>query len=169
MPARRPLATVLSDVLDGLPVAEGPPPEIEVTAERLVETARTLKEHPELAFTLLYCVSGVDRGEAAKTIETVYHVASPTRRELVVLKVKTSRDNPSVPSVTAVWRAADWHERECFDMFGIDFVGHPDLRHLLLPDAALGYLLRKDVPIRTFEEARRREAGTFEEARRRAD
>lgn len=108
---------------------------------RLLEICRYLKETPELAFDYPACVCGVDD---KTTLWTVYHLYSIKENHSVVLKVNVGREQPVVTSVTPVWRGADWHERETFDMYGIRFDGHPNLKRILLPDDWEGYPLRKD-------------------------
>jgi NADH-quinone oxidoreductase subunit C len=77
-------------------------------------------------------------------MEVVYHLFSYRHRHAVVLKVGVARDNPRLATVSTVWRAAIWQEREIFDLLGVDFVGHPDLRRILLPEDWVGHPLRKD-------------------------
>ena len=84
-------------------------------------------------------------GEAKGQLEVVYHLSSLIHEHQLVLKVRTDRNEPApIPSVTRVWKAADWHEREAFDLLGIPFSDHPDLRRILLPDDWEGNPLRKD-------------------------
>jgi NADH-quinone oxidoreductase subunit C len=124
-------------------VAEVPgDPYCVVKPDALVEVCRFLKADPELRFDLCSCVSGVDDG---KELWVVYHLYSIPRNHRAVLKVNAGgRENPAVPSVTGVWKTADWHERETYDMYGIVFEGHPDLRRILLPEDWPGWPLRKD-------------------------
>jgi NADH-quinone oxidoreductase subunit C len=108
---------------------------------KLLEIARFLKEDPETQFDYLFCLSGVDYGDC---LATVYHLESVKFRQAVVLKVKiANRDQPQVPSVCGLWNAAEYHEREVFDLLGIKFTNHPDLRRFFL-DESWGYPLRKD-------------------------
>ena len=107
----------------------------------LVDVGRFLKESPELQFDYLACVSGVDWNDR---LEVVYHLQSLPLGHKLVLKVNADRDAPKVPSLTTVWAGADFQEREAYDMFGIFFEGHPDLRRILLPEDWEGYPLRKD-------------------------
>ena len=95
----------------------------------------------EQGFDLLSCVSGVDWPDK---FQVVYHLESVAKKTMICIKVNTPRENPSVPSVAAIWPTADWHERETFDLFGIQFAGHPDLRRIFMPDDWIGYPLRKD-------------------------
>jgi len=114
---------------------------LRVKPESIVEIARHLKENPAFRFNYLMCISGVDWKDY---LQTVYHLYSIDFRNYVTLKVNVPRDNPKMPSCTSVWRAADWMEREVYDLFGIVFEGHPDLRRILLPEDWEGYPLRKD-------------------------
>ena len=136
-------------------------PWIEVTPEGLVEVCQYLKTEPDLKFEMLNCITAVDWLEtdpkkAAKAsfqphLELVYHLSSISRKHSLVLKIMLPRwknevpdDLPQVPTVSHIWRTADWHEREVYDLSGIDFVGHPDLRRILCPEDWVGYPLRKD-------------------------
>jgi NADH-quinone oxidoreductase subunit C len=114
-----------------------------VAAGRLVEICRFLKGEPELAFDFLEDLTAVDWPKR-EVIEVVYHLLSYRHRHAFVLKVEAARAAPSVPTVEGVWKAANWHEREVYDLFGVDFPGHPDLRRILLPDDWVGHPLRKD-------------------------
>ncbi len=116
--------------------------ELTIPAEKLVEAAKLLKNDTHTKFDYLICLSGVDYGEE---FAAVYHLESTEFRHSIVLKVKTSdRKNPNFDTVCNIWQTAEWHEREIFDLFGIKFNNHPDLRRLLLPDDWEGYPLRKD-------------------------
>lgn len=117
-----------------------------------------LRDNSDLQFDSLMCLSGVDdfNGQKVKdengneimqggTLSVYYHLESTTLRHKLVLKTSTSRDNPEVVSVAEIWNSANWHEREAYDMFGIKFINHPDLRRILMPyDWEFGYPLRKD-------------------------
>jgi NADH-quinone oxidoreductase subunit C len=109
--------------------------------DALVPACRWLKTDPEMQFDLLTCVSGVDD---TKTFWVVYHLTSVPRNHRAVLKVDAGREDPWAPTVSEVWKTADWHERETYDMYGIRFEGHPDLRRILLPEDWPGWPLRKD-------------------------
>ena len=94
----------------------------------------------------------VDRGpEEEPRFEVNYHLFSTKRYHRLRLKVLLEQDDARVPTVVPVWRTANWHERETFDMFGVVFEGHPDLRRILLPDDWQGHALRKDFPLRGYE------------------
>jgi len=112
-----------------------------VPKDLLLRVCQTLRDDPETQFDLLACVSGTDDG---KDLWVVYHLYSIPRNHKAVLKVNVGRENPSAPSLTSLWKAADWHERETYDMYGIVFEGHPDLRRILLPEDWSGWPLRKD-------------------------
>lgn len=94
-------------------------------------------------FDFLECLTGVDFPDIQKIV-VVYHLYSYPKKERVVLKVFLDREDPAMPTLVNVWSAANWHERECFDLLGVLFEGHPDLRRLLLPDDWEGHPLRKD-------------------------
>ena len=114
---------------------------VAVSAGNLVEMARFLRDDPTLAFDFLRIVSGVDRGEH---LSSMYHLYSYTHFHSVTLRVDVPREAPLVPSVAGVWSAAEWHERESFDMVGLEYEGHPNPRRILLPEDWEGYPLRKD-------------------------
>lgn len=133
-------------------------PFIVVPSSEIDKICHFLKENPELYFDSLINLSGVDdfNGEKVKdnsgkeimkggTISVYYHLESIKYRHKILLKISTDRDNPVVVSVTDVWKSADWHEREAYDMLGIKFINHPDLKRILMPyDWDAGCPLRKD-------------------------
>ncbi|HEY0050400.1 MAG TPA: NADH-quinone oxidoreductase subunit C [Pyrinomonadaceae bacterium] len=103
-------------------------------------------------FDLLSDICGADRGaEEDPRFEVNYHLFSTVHHNRLRLKVLLSEDAPNVPTVTSVWRTANWHERETFDMFGVIFDGHPNLERILLPSDFDGHALRKDYPLRGYE------------------
>jgi NADH-quinone oxidoreductase subunit C len=114
-----------------------------VDAARIAEVCGFLKSQPALRFDCLSNLSGVDY-PTQNVIQVVYHLFSYALRHWIVLKVNAVRDDPVVPTVSAVWRAADWQEREVFDLLGVTFTGHPDLRRILMPEDWPGHPLRKD-------------------------
>jgi NADH-quinone oxidoreductase subunit C len=125
---------------------------IVVPREHIVDACLFLKTSPETRFDFLADICGADRGtEEEPRFEVNYHLFSTTKYHRVRLKVLLSEEDVHVPSVTGVWRTANWHERETFDMFGVIFDGHPDLRRILLPDDWQGHALRKDFPLRGYE------------------
>ena len=115
-----------------------------VERRALPELARLLKQDPALDCKLLLDVCGVDYPGRAERFEVVYHLYSISHGHRIRLKVPVAESDPEVPSVYGVWRAADWFEREAFDMFGIRFTGHPNLKRILCHHAFQGHALRKD-------------------------
>jgi NADH-quinone oxidoreductase subunit C len=114
-----------------------------VTPARIAEVCQFAKTDPELAFDCLTNLSGIDYPKA-QAIQVVYHLWSYRHRHQFALKVDAARDDPRVPSITAVWNAAEWQERETFDLLGVVFEGNPDLRRILMPEDWPGHPLRKD-------------------------
>ncbi len=114
-----------------------------VEPKAIADVCRTMRDDPALKFDYLQCLTGVDYPKEKK-IAVVYHLYSYELRHAFVLKVMADRDDPVVPTVEGVWKTANWHERECYDLLGVFFEGHPDLRRLLLPDDWVGHPLRKD-------------------------
>jgi len=115
----------------------------------LVVVCRFLRDDPGLAFDFLSDVTGVDRlmlPESSPRFEVVYHVYSLQYRRRLRLKVRVD-EGQAVPTVADLWPTANWHEREVYDVFGVPFDGHPDLRRILLPDDWEGHPLRKDYPV----------------------
>lgn len=100
-----------------------------------------LREQSDLNFDYLFCVTAVDW----KThLAMVYHLTSTTHRHIIVVKSKLDRTNPEIETVSHIWRTAEFHEREAYELFGVKFLHHPDLRRLLLTDDFNGFPLRKD-------------------------
>ncbi len=116
---------------------------VRVRPADVVAVATFLKEEPELAFDCLSNQTGVDYPKREQ-IEVAYHLFSYVHRHALVMKVGVSRDHPQLGSVSRVWRTAIWQEREIFDLLGVEFDGHPDLRRILLPEDWVGHPLRKD-------------------------
>lgn len=115
---------------------------ITVSPEAILETCLVLRDEPQFLFDYMVNLSGVD---AKDSLVVVYHLYSIKLKHRIVLKVILSdRENPKVSSVERVWKTANWHEREAFDMFGIQFDGHPNLIRILSPYDWEGYPLRKD-------------------------
>jgi NADH-quinone oxidoreductase subunit C len=114
-----------------------------VKRDRIVEVCRFLKAEPGLDFDFLEDLTAVDWPKR-NVIEVVYHLVSYRHRHVFKLKVEADRAAPSVPTVEVVWKTANWFEREVFDLFGVAFPGHPDLRRIMLPDDWIGHPLRKD-------------------------
>lgn len=118
---------------------------LEIVPERIAAVCGFLKR--ELEFARLSTVTAVDRLPEEPRFEVVYHLHSPARNQRLRLKCRLAGETPEIDSVTCVWRGADWYEREVFDLFGIRFRNHPDLRRIMLPDEWEGHPLRKDYPV----------------------
>ncbi len=118
-----------------------------VPREHLRRAADYLAAEPALRFTFLSDITAVDRFPMDPRFEVNYHLLSLDRKERLRLRVNVSGQDPVLPSVTAVWPTANWHERENYDLFGIRFEGHPHLTRILLPDEWEGHPLRKDYPV----------------------
>jgi NADH-quinone oxidoreductase subunit C len=127
------------------PDAEAPvsPESIFVDASRLSDACLALRDDPALRFECLLSITGTDMPAAGK-IHVAYLLLSLTLKRRFILKVRVDRNEPSVPSVTSIWPAAEWHEREVFDLLGVKFSGHGALSRLLLPDDWVGHPLLKD-------------------------
>lgn len=123
-----------------------------VPREHIVEACGFLKTTPGLGFDMLSDLCGFDRGpEQEPRFEVNYHLFSTIHHHRLRLKVVLNEEDPRVTTVTGVWRTANWHERETYDLFGVIFDGHPDLRRILLPEDWQGHALRKDFPLRGYE------------------
>lgn len=124
-------------------------PALLIAPDSIVDVCRELRDNPKTYFDFLSSLSGVDYGVDSGRFGVVYHLASIPYRLQLTLKISVEHDRnadelPSFKSVSSVYRTADWHEREAYDLLGIYFEGHPDLRRILLPDDWEGYPLRKD-------------------------
>ena len=121
-----------------------------VPRESIVDVCWVLKT--KHGFDMLADLCGADRGpEEEPRFEVNYHVFSTKHYNRLRLKVLLSEVDPNVTTVTTVWKTANWHERETYDLFGVIFDGHPDLRRILLPSDFDGHALRKDYPLRGYE------------------
>ena len=118
-----------------------------VDREAAAETLRTLRDHPTLRFDMLSDLTAVDYVDREPRFAVVYQLYSVSQNHRLRVKVPVPGDDPSLPSAVALWKSANWAERETFDMFGIRFVGHPDLRRILMYPEFVGYPLRKDYPL----------------------
>ncbi len=116
-------------------------PYVVIHSSRWPQAALTLRDNAELRCDYLRNLSGVDQ---ETHLEVAYHLLSLTHKHEYCVKVKTDREQPSIPSVADVWPTANWNEREAFDLFGIDFPGHPNLVRIMMPDDWVGHPLRKD-------------------------
>ena len=118
---------------------------VEIAPQNIVEALQRLKQN--LKFERLTSVTGVDRYPAEPRFEVVYHLQSVARKERLRLKARLSGTDPVIDSACGVYRAANWYERETFDLFGVTFRHHPDLTRIMLPQDWEGHPLRKDVPV----------------------
>ncbi len=122
--------------------ADGEHPEgLWVTAPDLLEIAAFLKTAPSLAFNYLFFLTAVDRTDS---LDMLYHFFSISHNHHAVLKIRLPRKSPSIPTLVPLYPGAEWHEREVFDLFGVTFEGHPDLRRILLPEEWEGHPMLKD-------------------------
>ena len=120
---------------------------ITVNKEKLFELAKFLKENPELEFVMCKDVTAVDWATRKKRFKTVYHIYSFKLNFTLRIKANLDEEPYQVESVTSLWESANWYERETFDMYGIEFVNHPDLRRMYMPEGFQYYPLRKDFPV----------------------
>tara|TARA_Y100000588_G_scaffold127149_2_gene139373 strand:+ start:7558 stop:8034 length:477 start_codon:yes stop_codon:yes gene_type:complete len=120
---------------------------IRVKPGSIADVCVFLHDDEAMKFESLMCLSGVDYEEH---LSVVYHLSSSSHRHRITLKVEVPRDDPHVPTVEHLWLVANWHEREAYDMFGIVFDGHSDLRRILCPDDWEGHPLRKDYQVQEF-------------------
>jgi NADH-quinone oxidoreductase subunit C len=116
-----------------------------VAREKIKDVARIIKE--QFGFTHFMDMVGNDRNERKMRFEAIYNIRSPQTKERIFLRVRCDERDPHIPSVVSIWSGANWHEREVFDMFGVIFDGHPDLRRMYMPDDFKYYPLRKDFPL----------------------
>ena len=150
--SRRDLLTRVTEVLQEYGPKSGALndlPQVTVPAESITAVCRLAKDDPELDFKMLLCVSCVDYQEY---FQMVYFLHSLEREQTLVVKADVSYEEPSLPSLTSVWQAAEWYEREAHDLFGIPFEGHPDLSPLLLYEGFEGYPGRKEFPFYEYQE-----------------
>ncbi len=126
---------------------------VTVPAAEIVALTRLLRDDPRLAFVSIIDICGVDYPAREKRFDVVYHFLSPRQNARIRLKVATDEATP-VPSITGVFAGAGWYEREAYDLYGILFSGHPDLRRLLTDYGFDGHPLRKDFPLTGFVEVR---------------
>lgn len=123
---------------------------LEVGPGRIVEIGRFLRDHPDLRYNFLADLCAVDRlglQEPGPRFAVVYHLCSIPHNRRIRLKVLVEGDPPVLSSLTGVWSTANWHEREAYDLMGVHFTGHPDLRRIFLPEDFEGHPLRKDYDI----------------------
>jgi NADH-quinone oxidoreductase subunit C len=151
---------VLADLVRGklaqdLVSAEVKLGELTIVASRtaIVKVLKILRDDPDFRFTTLLDVCGVDWPEREQRFDVVYHLLSLSQNQRIRVKVMTDEDTP-VPSVTGVFSSAGWYEREAWDLYGILFADHPDLRRILTDYGFEGHPLRKDFPLTGFVEVR---------------
>lgn len=120
-------------------------PYIRIAADRMRDVARSLRDDDRTLFDQLMLLSGMDY--TGGRLGVVYHLYSIKLNHKIVLKVEVTPDRPHCQSVESIWKTANWHEREAYDMFGIIFDDHPDLRRILMPDDWEGHPLRKDFQV----------------------
>ncbi len=126
---------------------------LSVTADKIAEVLTLLRDNARCQFEVLIDICGVDYPEREKRFDVVYHLLSPRLNQRIRVKIATDEATP-VPSVVDIFPAANWYEREAYDMYGILFSGHPDLRRLLTDYGFQGYPLRKDFPLTGHVEVR---------------
>ena len=148
----RALSELLVSVLGGISVEIGAALDevvVTVAPDDIPPVCRLARDNPQLDFDYLRCLSVVDYVER---LEVVYHLFSLQKRHKMVIKASVSPDSPHVPTVTTIWRTADWFEREGHDLFGVVFEGHPELAPLLLYEGFEGYPGRKSFPFHEYTE-----------------
>lgn len=126
-----------------------------VSSNKLLEILAELQQNETLYYDTLSCITGIDNGPQAATMEVIYTLYSIPFNSSLTIKVELARGKegdplPTLPSVYSLWRTANWHEREIFDLLGIHFDGHPDLRRILLPADWVGHPLRKDYKLQEY-------------------
>ncbi|MAJ51742.1 MAG: NADH-quinone oxidoreductase subunit C [Flammeovirgaceae bacterium] len=121
------------------------PRSIEITSQENRELFTFLRDNNQLYFDMLSSITGIDNGPEVNTMELIYNLYSIPFDSHLMVKIKLEdRESPIAPTVSDIWKTANWHEREIFDLLGIRFEGHPDLRRILLPSDWEGHPLRKD-------------------------
>ena len=115
-----------------------------IAAEKIESVCAFLRDNPQTYFDLLSCLTAIDNGPEANTMEVIYNLYSIPLNHSLMLKTSIMRDDPKIDSISHIWKTANWHERETYDLFGITFNNHPDLRRILMPADWEGYPMRKD-------------------------
>lgn len=118
-----------------------------IDREKIIEACRILKDDSEFNFNSLVDAVSVDRFQKKNRFEMIYNVISIENNERIFIKVRLDSKNPEMPSLTQVWKSANWYEREAYDMMGIKFTDHPDLRRMYMPENYEYHPLRKDFPL----------------------
>lgn len=125
---------------------------IKVSPGDIVETVRSLRFARENPFDFLVDICGVDNFPKEPRFEVVYHLLNTAAKFILRIKVEVPEGSNTVPSIVSVWKAANWLEREAYDMYGINFLGHPDLRRILMHEDYADFPLRKDFPLKGWRE-----------------
>ncbi len=121
-----------------------------VNRDRIKEMMKYLHDTPELYFEFLEDLCGVDYfGKKELRFEVVYNLYSIRHKHMIRIRAEVPEDDCSIDSVVDIWAGANWHERECYDLVGVNFKGHPDMRRILLPEDWEGHPLRKDFPLKS--------------------
>jgi NADH-quinone oxidoreductase subunit C len=146
------LVAALPEAVTGFSVSRG---ELTVTANAadIVKVATFLRDDPRCAFVSFIDVTAIDWPAREKRFDVVYHLLSPTRNARIRVKIQTDEDTP-IASIIGVFPGADWFEREAYDLYGVLFAGHPDMRRILTDYGFDGHPLRKDFPLTGFVEVR---------------
>lgn len=126
------------------------PKAIRLHPDDLVAVCLALYQNPESYFDMLSCITGIDNGPDKGTLEVAYNLYSIPFDLHLMIKITVPRDNAEVDTLCEIWRTANWHEREIYDMFGLVFKNHPDLRRILLPADWEGHPLRKDYKVQEY-------------------
>lgn len=141
------IKALLESAIHGLELSErenSTPEALVVPVDKLKDVMTFLHQDSRCYFDMLSCLTGVDLGEEANAMEVIYHLNSIPNGISLAILVQLDREKPAVSTVMDIWRTADWHEREAYDLLGIQFEGHADLRRILLPNDWEGHPLRKD-------------------------
>lgn len=148
------LAAKLADLLPGATVTAdlAGMPVVETTRDAYVAAIKTLRDEPALQFNILSDLTGLHFPDEPEPFAVVVHLTSMHLARQLRVKVRAAGDPPTVPSLSAFWQAANWHEREAFDMLGIVFEGHPDPRRIFLEEDADFHPLRKEFPTEGYED-----------------
>lgn len=120
------------------------PKALVIDAEKVEPVMALLKDDEASFCDLLSCLTAIDNGPEANTMEVIYNLYSIPLEHSLMIKTTISRENPEIETVSHLWKTADWHEREAYDLFGITFNNHPDLRRILMPADWEGHPMRKD-------------------------
>lgn len=140
------IALITPEETDAFMRYDRQPPQsyLALAPDELVAVCQVLRYDERFFFDLLACITAIDNGPSVNTIDVMYNLTSIPYERNLGLKVVIPREQPIVPSVSGIWRTADWHEREAFDLVGVEFANHPDLRRILLPTDWVGHPLRTD-------------------------